>query len=172
MLFDKKFRGSRVLQELRKLVLRGPVSTVPVPPESAGKTLCKVQQLRETARYRTHRYACRGCELQPQCGAQRAGISCISDTIASALAVLGTPRGRWAMALRKCWVETVNADLKNNRSLSRAHYRGNRAVTIQALLAACAHNIYQLVTSRFRKQEGAAVALRSNREQEQVVMAA
>ncbi|MEW6048781.1 MAG: transposase, partial [Bacillota bacterium] len=131
-----------------------------------------VQRLGETVRYRTHRYACRGCELQPQCGAQRAGISRISDTIASALAVLGTPRGRRAMALRKCWVETVNADLKNNRSLSRAHYRGNRAVTIQALLAACAHNIYQLVVARFSKRESSVVALRSIGQQERLALVA
>lgn len=137
-----------------------------------GKKLYKVQRLGETVRYRTHRYACRGCELQPQCGAQRAGISRISDTIASALAVLGTPRGRRAMALRKCWVETVNADLKNNRSLSRAHYRGNRAVTIQALLAACAHNIYQLVVARFSKRESSVVALRSIGQQEEIALVA
>ena len=87
-----------------------------------GKKLYKAQQVGETVCYRAHRYASRGCD-----------------------------RGKRAMAQRKCWVETVNADLKNNRSFSRAHYRGNTAVTIQALLAACAHNIFQLVKARFKK---------------------
>lgn len=116
-----------------------------------GKKLYRVQQVGETVYYRTHQYACRGCEMQPECGAKRAAITRMSETIESALVVLETPTGKRAMALRKCWVETVNADLKNNRSLSRAHYRGNTAVTIQALLAACAHNIYQLVRARLKK---------------------
>lgn len=116
-----------------------------------GKKLYKVQQIGETICYRAHRYACRGCDMQPDCGAQRASITRMSETIESALAVLQSSTGKRAMAQRKCWVETVNADLKNNRSLCQAYYCGNTAVTIQALLAACAHNIFQLVKARFKK---------------------
>lgn len=32
-----------------------------------GEKLYKVEPVGETARYRTHRYACRDCDLRPEC---------------------------------------------------------------------------------------------------------
>ena len=58
---------------------------------------------------------------------------------------LEASRHNKVLIIRKCWVETVNADLKNNYTLGRARYRGNLAVHIQALMAACACNVCQLV---------------------------
>lgn len=72
-----------------------------------------------------------------------------SAVVEKATSLLRTRYGREILRSKRSWVETVNADLKNNGSLSRACYRGNAAVTIQILLSASAHNLYKLVKKVF-----------------------
>ena len=101
-------------------------------------------------RYRTHRYACRQCELKPRC---TRGEQCtISQPVDGGTRRwvddhLRTWRARHSIRLRPCWVETVMADLKNNPGLGRARLRGTK-FEVQALLAAVAHNAKQLAISR------------------------
>lgn len=81
------------------------------------------RQVGETVHYRTHRYACRCFDLQPECGAktrktrhqQNVGNNCVG------LGRAGNSGSTWATAPRKCWAETVNADLLT----------GNTGVTIR-----------------------------------------
>ena len=110
--------------------------------------------------YRTHRYACRGCDLKPQCTrSQRCSITRPADlgTRQWVDRHLGTARARRAIRTRPCWVETVFADLKDNHTLGRAQLRG-WAFEVQALLAAAAHNIEQLVKGKGPRAKAQRVA--------------
>ncbi|MEW6228343.1 MAG: transposase, partial [Bacillota bacterium] len=96
-------------------------------------------------RYRTQGYACGG--FKPQCTrAKRCTINrpARMDTRLWVDAHLATAGARRSLRRRRYWAETVIADLKGNHGLGRATLRG-RAFEIQALLAATAHNIKQLV---------------------------
>lgn len=112
-------------------------------------------------RYRTHRLACRQCELKVQC---TRGERCSIYRPANATvrewvtAHLATDEAKLSLRRRPYWVETVFADLKGNRNMARAHFRGNPAVHIQALLAAVAHNLHQLVKQAKRRGIGTANA--------------
>jgi hypothetical protein len=93
--------------------------------------------------YRTHRYACRGCDLKPECTrSERCSISRPADMVTRQWVDdhLATARARRAVRRRPCWVETVFTDLKANHTLGRAQLRG-WAFEVQALLAAAAYNI-------------------------------
>lgn len=105
-------------------------------------------------RDRTHRYACRGCSLKPGCTrAERCAISrpVDMDTREWVDAHLATARTRRSLRRRPRWAETVFADLKGNHGLAGATLRGP-ALEVQALLAATAHNIRQLVKDRSPKR--------------------
>jgi hypothetical protein len=100
-----------------------------------------------TVHYRTHEYACRGCILKPRCTrAKRCTITrpARMDTRDWVDAHPATERARRSFIRRRIWAETAFADLKGNHGLSRATLRGP-AFEVQALLAATAHNIKQLV---------------------------
>lgn len=108
----------------------------------------KSEKITGRLRYRTHAYACRGCDLKGLCAkGQRCSIKYSGDRelLDRVANHLGSKQAQQSLNKRRCWAETVNADLKNNYTLGRARYRGNPAVHIQALMAACARNVYELV---------------------------
>jgi len=100
--------------------------------------------------YRTHRYACGGCDLKSECTrSSRCSMTRPADmgTRQWVDRHLATVHARRAIRTRPCWVETVFADLKANHGLGRAGLRG-WAFEVQSLLAAAAHNIEQLAKGR------------------------
>jgi len=115
--------------------------------------------------YRTHHYACRDCDLKPDCPrSDRCSITRPADTGTRQWldAPMARGRARRAIRSRPYWVETVFADLKDNHTLGRARLRG-WAFEAQALLAATAHNIEQLVKGKGPRARALKVAsLRSS----------
>ncbi|MBC7343320.1 MAG: transposase [Clostridia bacterium] len=97
-------------------------------------------------RYRTYAYAC--CHLKGVCAkGKRCAISCSGneDLLGEIANHLESKRAEASILRNGSAGWKHNADLKSNHTLRRARYCGNLAVHIQALMAACAHNVCQLV---------------------------
>ncbi len=102
---------------------------------------------RGEVRYRTHEYACGGCMLKARCSrANRCSMNrpASMDTREWVDTHLATERARRSLIKPRVWAETAFADLKGNHGLGRATLRGP-AFEVQALLAATAHTIKQLL---------------------------
>lgn len=116
-----------------------------------GKTLYKMRSEKTTAgnqKYRVHRSACKGCELQGSlCKAKRPTIVHSEDNtlLVRVSSHLNTPRARRSQRRRKVQVEPLFSRIKGPMGFSRASLRGIWKVQIQALLAFTAHNLMQMV---------------------------
>lgn len=97
-------------------------------------------------RYRASREACRLCPTKTKCTrGERRSVTCIdSPALDWALKHLEREETQLSIKQRKVWCETANAELKNQRGLSRASLRGRLKVSIQALLAAAAYNLKRI----------------------------
>lgn len=128
----------------------------------AGKTLYRIKEQSDgSIVYRVHRLACKGCPHQGTlCRAKRPSIKRYSDEelLLRVKSHLETERARISLGQRKYWPETVFAEMKGPRGLSRATLRGTMKVHIQALLALTVHNIRQLVKELGKKRKDPARA--------------
>lgn len=126
----------------------------------AGKILYRSKEQADGAVvYKVHRLACRGCPHRGTlCLAKRPSIKRRLDEelLYRVKSHLETERARVSLRQRKCWPETVFAEMKGPRGLHRATLRGTIRVHIQALLALAVHNIRQLVKAVERKRKRAA----------------
>lgn len=98
----------------------------------------------EQVRYRVHRLACNGCELQGVlCKSKRPSItrSKLSDLYEKVYSQIRSREGRRMLRKRGPWAETVFAEMKGPRGFATCRVRGLHNVHIYALLAAAAHNI-------------------------------
>ena len=116
--------------------------------------------------YRASPKTCGACPLREACcGSAKARTITRPDDSGlydRTRAYLRTPRARRSIRLRKCWAETVMAELKERHGLRRARYRGRAKVRMQAFGAAIAYNIKKLVRWHGRWPHETALALRPN----------
>jgi hypothetical protein len=115
--------------------------------------------------YRADPQACRACPLKAECcGTAAARTLTRPDDGGLAERVrahLATRQARRSLRRRGCWVETVNAELKERHGLRRAQCRGRAKVQMQAYGAAIAYNIKKLVAGLPPRRGRAAGALSS-----------
>jgi transposase len=115
--------------------------------------------------YRADPHACRVCPLKADCCGTAAARTITRPDDAGLAervrAYLATRQARRSLRRRGCWVETVNAELKERHGLRRAQCRGRAKVQMQAYGAAIAYNVKKLVASLRPRPGGAAVALHS-----------
>ncbi len=135
----------------------------------AGQML-KRQGLSRTARvgsgviiYRGSPTACGACAQKSRCcGEAKARTICRpieEDRLLERVAThLSTRRARRSIRQRKCWAETVMAELKERHGLGRCSLRGRTKVLIQAFLAAMAYDIKKLASARRPQPQSVAVA--------------
>ena len=113
--------------------------------------------------YRADPQACATCPLKPDCcgtAAARTITRPDDDGLHERVrAHLATRRAKRSLHRRGCWVETANAELKEQHGLRRAQYRGRVKVQIQAYGAALAYNIKKLVAGARRGPIRPALAL-------------
>lgn len=97
-------------------------------------------------RYRASRKACRLCPIKTKCtrGERRSVTRIDNAALDWALRHLQREEAQLSIKQRKIWSETANAELKNQRGLSRASLRGRLKVSIQALLAATTYNLKRI----------------------------
>jgi transposase len=137
----------------------------------AGQRL-KRQGFSRTARvgggviYRALPAACGACAQKTACcgtAKARTIVRPIHDDglLERAGAHLRTRQARRSIRQRKCWAETVMAELKERHGVRRARSRGHDPVLIQALFAAMAYTIKKLVRARRPRPQPIAVALRA-----------
>lgn len=137
----------------------------------AGQVL-KRQGVSRTARvgggviYRASPQACGACAQKAACcGTAKARTICraIQDDglLERVRTHLRTPRACRSISQRKCWAETVMAELKERHGLRRCGLRSRTKVRIQAYLAAMAYNLKKLAWARRPQPQPLAVALRS-----------
>ncbi len=135
----------------------------------AGQVL-KRQGFSRTARagggviYRASPKVCGACaEKAPCCGKAQARSICrpLDDDglLERVRTHLRTPPARRAISQRKCWAETVMAELKERHGLRRCGLRGRAKVRIQAYLAAMAYNLKKLARAPWPQPQPIAVAL-------------
>jgi hypothetical protein len=108
--------------------------------------------------------ACRACPLKADCCGTAAARTLTRPDDAGFMvrvrAHLATRQARRSLRRRGCWVETVNAELKERHALRRAQCRGRAKVQMQAYGAAIAYHVKKLVAGRRLRPVGAAEALR------------
>jgi transposase/DNA-binding CsgD family transcriptional regulator len=114
--------------------------------------------------YRASPNVCAACPLRPDC-CGTATARTITRPDDSGLydrtrAYLRTAHAKRSIRLRKCWAETVMAELKERHGVRRAQYRGRAKVRIQAFGAAIAYNVKKLVRWHGRRPQEPALALR------------
>jgi transposase len=113
--------------------------------------------------YRADPQACRACPLKADCCGTAAARTITRPDDAGlserVRAHLATRLARRSLRRRGCWVETVNAELKEHHGLRRAQCRGRAKVQMQAYGAAMAYNIKKLVSGLRPQPVGAAWAL-------------
>ena len=99
--------------------------------------------------YRADPQVCATCQLKPECcgtAAARTITRPDDDGLHERVrAHLATRRAKRSLRRRSCWVETVNAELKEHHGLRRAQFRGRDKVQIQAYGAAIAYNLKKLL---------------------------
>jgi hypothetical protein len=132
----------------------------------------KRQGISRTARvgggviYRASPKVCGTCvQKAPCCGTAKARTICrpIDDDglLTRVRSHLRTPQARRSISQRKCWAETVMAELKARHGLRRCALRSQTKVRIQAYLAAMAYNLKKLARARQPQPQPIAVASRS-----------
>jgi transposase len=113
--------------------------------------------------YRADPQACRACPLKADCCGTAAARTITRPDDAGlserVRAYLATRQARRSLRRRGCWVETVNAELKERHGLRRAQCRGRAKVQMQAYGAAIAYNVKKLAAGLRRRPGGAAEAL-------------
>ncbi|HEX8767747.1 MAG TPA: IS1182 family transposase [Jatrophihabitans sp.] len=114
--------------------------------------------------YRASPKVCGACPLRAECcGTAKARTITRPDDSGQydrTRAYLRTAHAKRSIRLRKCWAETVMAELKERHGLRRARCRGRAKVRIQAFGAAIAYNIKKLVRWRARRPQAPALAIR------------
>ena len=114
--------------------------------------------------YRASPKVCGACPLRADCcGTAKARTITRPDDSGlydRTRAYLRTAHARRSIRLRKCWAETVMAELKERHGARRAQYRGRAKLRIQAFGAAIAYNITKLVRWHGRRPQEPALALR------------
>jgi hypothetical protein len=113
-------------------------------------------------RYRGSLKSCKDCQRKQQCtqATRRTVYRRADETVLNwAEAHLDTPMVRKGIKQRKAWIETANAELKEQHGLRRARYRRRWRVDIQAFLAATVYNLKKLV--KYGGNKGNLGAMRS-----------
>jgi transposase len=114
--------------------------------------------------YRASPKVCAACPLRADCcGTAKARTITRPDDSGlydRTRAYLRTAHARRSIRLRKCWAETVMAELKERHGVRRAQCRGRAKVRVQAFGAAIAYNVKKLVRWHGRRPHEPALALR------------
>lgn len=113
--------------------------------------------------YRADPQTCRACPLKADCCGTAAARTITRPDDAGLTervrAHLATPQAKRSLRRRGCWVETVNAELKEHHGFQRAQCRGRVKVQMQAYGAAIAYNLKKLVAGVRPRPLRTAVAL-------------
>jgi hypothetical protein len=113
--------------------------------------------------YRASPATCTACPVRAACcgDAKARTITRPDDTglYDRTRAYLRTPHARRSIRQRKCWAETVMAEMKERHGLRRAQYRGRPNMRIQALGVAMAYNIKKLAQLAHPHAASTALAL-------------
>ena len=114
--------------------------------------------------YRASPAACAACPRRAECcGAAKARTITRPDDTGlydRTRAYLRTPHARRSIRRRKCWAETVMAEVKERHRLRRAQCRGQSKVRIQAYGVAMAYNVKKLAQLGGRRPVEPGLALR------------